>query len=251
MSTLVLTSASGAPGVTTTALGLTLAWPEPCLLVDADRAASQAVLAGHLRGEAATAGVEALLQAHRERTSLAAALAAAERPLPEAPGRTFLPGFTHLGAIDLFESAWPPLLAQFEADERDVIVDAGRADHRGLPDALVRGADLVALVCRTSLVSLAGLRLHLAPLLEAGPVDAVGLILVGPGRPYAPGEVSAQFGVPVFAEIGWDPAAAEELNAGPARRGKRWHRAPLAASLQRAAAALHARTRRHLAQEAS
>lgn len=91
MSTLVLTSASGAPGVTTTALGLTLAWPEPCLLVDADRAASQAVLAGHLRGEAATAGVEALLQAHRERTSLAAALEAAERPLPEAPGARSCP----------------------------------------------------------------------------------------------------------------------------------------------------------------
>ena len=36
MSLIVLTSASGSPGVTTTALGLALGWPRPALLVDAD-----------------------------------------------------------------------------------------------------------------------------------------------------------------------------------------------------------------------
>lgn len=250
MSTLVLTSASGAPGVTTTALGLTLAWPQPCLLVDADRSASQAILAGHLRGEAATAGLEALLQAHRERAPLGEVLQAAQRSLPDAPDRTFVPGFTHLGAVDLFDSAWPTLLAEFALLQPDVIVDAGRTDHRGLPEALVRGADLVAIVCRTSLVGLAGLRLHLTQLLELGPVEGVGLILVGPGRPYAAAEVAAQFQVPVLAQIDWDPGTAEELNSGPLP-GKRRQRTPLVSSLNRAAAALHARTRRPAEREAS
>ena len=36
MTITVLTSASGSPGVTTTALGLTLQWPDSCLLVDGD-----------------------------------------------------------------------------------------------------------------------------------------------------------------------------------------------------------------------
>ena len=38
MSLLVLTSAAGAPGVSTTALGLTLAWPRDAVLVDEHRA---------------------------------------------------------------------------------------------------------------------------------------------------------------------------------------------------------------------
>lgn len=252
MSTIVLTSASGAPGVTTTALGLALSWPVPSLLVDADRAASQAVLAGYLQGQAATAGLEAILQAHRERTQLAPAIALAERPLPAGAShpdgslaRTFLPGFTHLGAIDVFDQVWAPLLAEFEASDRGVIIDAGRADHHGLPDALVRDADLVALVCRTSLIALAGARLHLATLLETGPLDAVGLILIGPGRPYSSAEVAAQFGVPVLAEISWDPAAANDLHRGHAALDKRWGKRPLATSLIKAAEQLHARTRRH------
>lgn len=249
MSTVVLASASGAPGVTTAALGLTLAWPGDCLLVDADRSASQALLAGYLQGSQATAGLESILQAHRERTPLAAALAEAERPLPapepETPARALLPGFTRLGAVDLFEQAWQPLLAELDRQERDVIVDAGRTGHRGLPEGLLRDADLVGLVCRTSLVGLAGLRHHVAGLLEASRVDAVGLILVGPGRPYASSEVSEQFGLPVLAEIAWDPGSADELNRGPDALGRRWPRSPLARSLAKASKGLHERTRRH------
>ena len=36
MAVIALTSASGSPGVTTTALGLALLWPRPVLLVEAD-----------------------------------------------------------------------------------------------------------------------------------------------------------------------------------------------------------------------
>jgi Mrp family chromosome partitioning ATPase len=46
MSVIVLTSASGSPGVSTTAVGLALSWPGPVLLVEADPTGGSAVLAG-------------------------------------------------------------------------------------------------------------------------------------------------------------------------------------------------------------
>ena len=51
MSLIVLTSASGSPGVTTTALGLALGWPRPAVLVEADPTGGSAIAAGYLRGE--------------------------------------------------------------------------------------------------------------------------------------------------------------------------------------------------------
>lgn len=252
MSVIVLTSASGAPGVTTTALGLTLSWPGDAVLVDADRAASHAVMAGYLAGQAPQgAGLQGLLQAHRERRDPGEAVAAEWRPLPdlqtkanEQPrgDRRFVPGFTHLGSVELFDSVWPPLLEAARSAPFATVVDAGRTGHRGLPAALLEGADTIALVCGSSLASLAALRLHLPPLVEHGPPGRVGLVLVGPGRPYGSKEVAEQFGVPVLAEIAHDPAAAAELNEpGPPGRG--WSRTPLARSLVKAADALAAATR--------
>ena len=190
--------------------------------------------------------MQGLLQAHRERSSMAAALAAEWRPLPDlprppgqdAPGeRRFVPGFTHLGSVDLFEGAWPSVVETAREASFDVVVDAGRTGHRGLPANLVAGADAVGLVCRTSLASLAALPLHLAPLVESGAPGRVGLVVVGPGRPYGVREVAEQFGVPVLAEVAWDAASAGELNEG-APVGKRWARTALARSFERAAAAL-------------
>ena len=49
MALIVLASASGAPGVSTTALGLTLNWHRSVLLVDADPTGSSAVFAGYFQ----------------------------------------------------------------------------------------------------------------------------------------------------------------------------------------------------------
>lgn len=260
MSLLVLASAAGSPGVTTTALGLTLAWPRDAVLVDADRSAPQTILAGYLSGQATHGhGMQGLLQAHRERLPMTAALASEARPLPDlprptdadAPGeRRFVPGFTHLGSVDLFEGAWPSLVDAARTASFDLIVDAGRTGHRGLPTNLVAGADVVALVCRTSLASLAALPLHLAPLVETATPGRVGLVVVGPGRPYGAREVAEQFGVPVLAEVSWDPAAAAELHEG-APVGKRWGRSSLARSLEQAADSLGRTLRAGRPEEAS
>lgn len=257
MSTIVLASASGAPGTTGTCLGLTLTWPRDVLLVDADRSASQAILAGYLRGAAPGGqGLQRVLQAFRERGDLAAAVASERRPLPQpGPGRDeptrdeptraepvrrdFVPGFTHLGSVDLFDAAWYPLGELFRDAPHDVLVDAGRLGHHGLPTELAAAADLVALVCRTSLVSLAGVRVHLPALVDAAPPGRCGLVLVGPGRPYAADEVARQFGVPVLAQVAWQPQAAAELVEGDLP--PRWYRTPLARSYMAAAGELAAR----------
>lgn len=254
MSTIVLASASGAPGTTITGLGLALTWPGDVLLVDADRTASQALLAGYLRGSVAHGqGLQRLLTTYRERGDLAEAVVRerlplpspapepASEPQPEPVRRDLLPGFTHLGSVDVFDAVWPALGDLFRGAPYDTIVDAGRLGHRGMPVDLAAAADLVLLVCRTSLVSLAGVRLHLPPLLDAAPPGRCGLLLVGPGRPYPASEVAEQFGVPVIAEIAWDPRTADDLAHGETPR--RWHRTPLARSLVSASATLAGRVR--------
>lgn len=222
MSCVVLTSASGAPGVTTTALGLCLQWPGECVLVDADRSLSHPVLAGYLRGQAPEVlGLQGLLQAHREGSALGEAYRANRVALPPAPvrgaavapPRWFLPGCAFLPSVDQLERLWPAWLAELNTMPEDVIIDAGRLGHRGLPPTLL-AANTVGLVCRTSLVSLAGLRVNLPPLVEAAPPGRVGLVLVGPGRPYVAKEIAAQFGVPVLAELPWEPRQAGDLADG-------------------------------------
>ena len=66
---IVLASASGSPGVSTTALGLTLNWHRPVLLVDADPTGSSAVFAGYFHGtQEPTGGLINLALSLREGT---------------------------------------------------------------------------------------------------------------------------------------------------------------------------------------
>ena len=50
MSIILLTSPGGAPGLTTTALGLALTWPRDIVLVDADPCPGHVIESGYLTG---------------------------------------------------------------------------------------------------------------------------------------------------------------------------------------------------------
>lgn len=223
MAIVVLTSAGHAPGVTTTALGLALAWPRPVLLVDADRTPTQAVLAGYLRGEhPGQHGLGRILQALRERRPVEEVLDDETVELPallstERPAR-FLPGFPHPGVVGLFASAWPDLMVALAARDGDVLIDAGRIGADGLPAAVTQYADLTLAVTRTSLVALAGLRLYLPGLAEASGETA--LLLIGSGMPYGRAEVQEQFATTIAAEVSHAPLHAAVLSDGtpPPRR---------------------------------
>ena len=153
--------------------------------------------------------------------------------------RRFLPGFVHLGTIEVFGGVWRELGLAIQAAPYDAIVDAGRIGSRGLPGGLVETASRVGVVCRSSLTSLAALRLYLGPLLEQVPAEQVGLVIVGPGRPYSAKEAAEQFGVSVLAEIAWDASGASDLADGQPL-SKRWRQGRLASSYAAAARSLTA-----------
>lgn len=219
MSVLLLAGAGHAPGVTALGVALALTWPEPVLLVDANRMPDQSVLAGYLQGtDPAGRGLGGLLQAHRERRPLVDALDALTVPLAEG-GRDFLPGFSHPGMVDLFAPVWPEFGQALEAAGRMVLVDAGRVGPDGLPAGLVTVCSGVLVVTGSRLVDLAALRLSLPQVVAAAGEERVGLAVVGPGRPYGSGEIGHRFGVPVWGKLAWQPVEAEVFAAGePAPR---------------------------------
>lgn len=224
MATILITSAPGSPGVTTTALGMALTWSRDVLLADCDRDPSQAVQAGYLLGmDHGGRGLAALARLHRENRALAPDLWRHTVPLVQHDvlQRRFLPGFSQPATVRLFDSVWPDLADAFAAlDEKgvDVLVDAGRVGRDGLPLPLLAQADAVCFVTRTNLRALAAARLYLPMVVEQldrlPKTKDLGLVLVEPNQPYAGGEIAAQFGVPCWAEVARNDKLAAVLSDG-------------------------------------
>ncbi len=242
MGVVLVTGGPGSPGITTTALGLCLAWPGPGMLVDCDRDPSQAIPAGYLRGVSlGGTGLPAVALAHRQQSELGPLLRGLALELDE--DRQFLPGFSRPEAVAGFESAWLDLARGLEwltARGAIVVIDAGRVGAAGPPDPLVGVASAVVFVVRSSLRSLAAARLYL-PLvqdaLERHPAAKLWLALVGPGRPYVAHEVETEFQLPVLT-LPWQPKQAAVLSDGdPVPRSFRRQ------ALMRAMAALGSRLR--------
>lgn len=220
MTVIAMTSARGAPGVTTTALVLTLAWPRPVLLVEADVSGSSSVKAGHLRGEYGhELSLVNLALAHRNAALTLDTLRGQLIALTEDRGRLVLPGLaTRAQAASLSEPFWEALatlLASVTRHGIDVLVDAGRLGMSHGPDPLLRAADLVAVISRTNLDDLVAVRANAEQLPGAGaetPLERRGLVLVGERRPYSANEAADATTLPVWATIAWDPVAADRIN---------------------------------------
>lgn len=250
MAVILLCSATGAPGVTTTALGLTLTWPRDVLLADCDRDAGQAVLAGYLQGhDAAGCGLLEVAREHRQGRRLGTDLVQRSLPLAETPvRRRFLPGFTRPATAALFAPVWASLadaFAELSAAGIDVVIDLGRIGATGLPRELVQVAQHVLLCTRTTLRALAAARLHWAQLTEqvegsAGSA-AAGLLLVGEGHPYRASEIADLFGEPVTGTVAFDRIAARALSDGAATR-RRLERSALMRSCGQLAGTLSEQT---------
>ena len=239
MAVLALTSAKGAPGVSTTALAMTLLWPRSALLVEADPAGSSSVLAGYLRGTVDhSRGLLGLAMAHRH-GELRQALWTQTVPLPSAgaANRWLLPGLSDAAQGPSTIDLWGPLaalLAGLDDSDVDVLVDAGRAGAMHQPAPLLRQADMVLLVLDSSLPAIAAARARLGLLREelavASELDSASsrlrLLLIGEGRPYNAGEIAGSLGVPVLASLPWDPANAQVLATG-APPGRRYDTSPL------------------------
>ena len=242
MAVVALTSAKGAPGVTTTALAFALLWPRPVVLVEADVAGGSSVLAGYLRGGIPhSRSVLALALAHRQ-GHLDEELWRQTVSLDESGHRCLIPAIADPVQAASLAPVWAPLATAFASLERDgvdVIVDAGRLGSAYGPDALIRQADAVLLLTRSQLPAVAAARSRAVGLREQLSVggtgaDRLGLLLVGDGRPYTAREIAKAVGVPVVASIAWDPAAADVLSVG-AERPRRWEQSALLRSARTAA----------------
>lgn len=244
MPVIALTSSRGSPGVTTTALALTLVWPRPTVLVEADVSGSSSVGAGYLRGSLDPRhGLINFAVEHRAGTLSPDSVREQAVALTEDESRLLVPALAtadQVGSMtpDLWDRLGGVLLALDRAGT-DVIVDAGRLGAVGGPDPLLRQAHLVLLVMRTSLDAVVSARARVGWLREllaetaAGP-DGVGLLLVGEGRPYRSAEVAKAVGVPVIAVVSHDEPNAQVLSHG-APRGRRFDTSPLVRSARSAA----------------
>lgn len=217
MALIALASVSGSPGVTTTALGLALAWPRPVLLVEADPTGGSGILPGYLRGTREYDG--GLLELALTAESLPDALAQVARPI-ENTSVSYVAGtrsHTQAGAL---REIWQPLgevLRDLESTGQDVIVDAGRLGMVGSPDPLLSEADLTLLLTRTTLPALSAVR-SWADALHRGVLGwhEAGLVLVGESQPYTAKEIRSALNLRVVATITDDPEAAAVLHRGAA-----------------------------------
>jgi hypothetical protein len=248
MAILVLTSTCSSPGVTTLAVGLSLAWPRSVVLADCDPGAHQSILAGFLAGQSANGkGLLRVAEAHRDGRPLRDIIMDQTIPLAaqsEGFSRRLLPGFTRPGSAGLFGGVWPDLADAFDRlddAEVDVIVDAGRTPNQGLPMPLLERAALSCLVLQTNLRSVMSARIHATQFKEQAQLTtagrALGLILVGEGEPYGKGEISKSLGIPVAASIARDHTSAQHLSDGRPRPRK-FDSSPRAKSLHTTAGTL-------------
>jgi len=241
---LSLFSVSGAPGVTSMTLALTLAWPRPVVLVDGDPAASKAVLAGWLQGRTPHDRSLVDLAIAHSHGELADALGAVMLELPGSARRWLIPGVQSPLQARTFDVLWPALLDVFvdlDGSGVDVIIDAGRLGMNHAPMRAIRTADVALLVTRTTLpavVAAAAWVPVLSDLLEIADYSRLGLGLVGAGKPYGAWEVSKSLGnLPVLANLAWDPATAECFSLGKAT-GRGFESSPLVRSVRSAAESL-------------
>jgi len=214
-----LTSANGAPGVSTTALGFALTHRRPCLVVEADPVGSSNVLAGYFRGSVAhTVGLIDLAVGHRE-GRLREALDASVLQLPDTNTRV-LPGLTHAVQADSVAPLWAELgeqLAAIARDNTDVIVDAGRIGALHAPTPLIRQADVIAVLARTSLPALAAVASSIGvlqrDLAATNSAASLGLVLIG-DAPYGAKDATHATGLDVIATIADKPSHAAVFSHG-------------------------------------
>lgn len=213
---ITLVSASGAPGVTTTAIGLAVRWPRPVVLVEADPKGGSGILAGYFRGQVDHPGLIELVMAHRADV-FAETLPRLLLPVDGTQASVLVGTRSHEQAGGL-TVLWPPLeeaLRDLDSTGTDVILDAGRLGAPASPTPLINGSDITLLVMGSDLPSLAANR-SWAALLAAddGPGHVVRVLLVGPGEPYGAGEVSKALGLPALASIDRDPRLARVFSHG-------------------------------------
>lgn len=235
MTLVTITSASGSPGASTTALGMAMTWGSPCLYLEADPTGSSYLGAGYYRGEAMPT----------ERTVADLAIPAREGVLAETlpmylarlgESETFIlpSAHGHTQAGGLSSDIWAQIATTLTSSTNavDTIADIGRLGLAGSPRPLLTAADMVLLVLRSDLPGIIGAQSWARSLRDAraGLTETLGLVLITPGHRARRGiphhsarEISTVLGLPVVATIPDLPDEAAVFSHGttsPRRRAE-------------------------------
>lgn len=233
MSVYCLCSATGAPGVTATALALGWVWPllhpdRRVLVVDADPAGS-GVLPGYAQAGVPVDGGVLAVAAQRQAVTPQNLVDHAVALDPDAR-RLVLLGVTSAAQARALAPVWRSLsdvAVGLDAAGIDVVVDAGRLGHRYEPAPLVESAAVLAVVLGSSLASVSAAAQALTTLRATRqPGAATTAVLVGDGDPYSAREIARELGVDRVPVIATDRWAARAL-AGAVTGGWRMERSAL------------------------
>lgn len=217
---LTLSSAKGAPGVTTTALLLTLVWPRPVLLIEADPSGGS-IAAGYLSGDPPhvnTSVVELAMAQRRGEAIDAASLR--DSAIPLAEDARFIVGSPGPGQASFCAPLWNPMADAarlLSLKGFDVIVDLGRISADTKP--WLQAADLSLLVTRTTMPALAAAQSAASSMkATAGRRSVVEVMTVGINEPYGSAEIKDALDLAVTESIANDPVTAEAFSLGRAHR---------------------------------
>jgi MinD-like ATPase involved in chromosome partitioning or flagellar assembly len=241
---ITIVSGKAAPGVTTAAWVLSMAWPRAVLTIDADPAGGD-MAAGLLLGRVPVdRGLLSWSAVARRLSAVAAAAAIADHvvALPEAPQVWMMPGFQNASQASAMDAGgWDRLARALERDRstngRDVLVDTGRlSDSSCWP--VVRSADQVVLMCRRSGRSIHAAR-NAAALLtrRLGDLRLVSLLVIEDG-PYDSRSIAHELEIPLLGELPNDRATAAVLSDGAATGMRGLERAKLVKAARPIAAQL-------------
>jgi hypothetical protein len=225
MALIVLTSACGAPGVTTITLGLACTWSRQAIAVEADPVGGSSILAGFFQGlRPPRHSVVDLLLAHRG-DHLAEEFPDSLIPIDSTTASVLSGPRSHAQARSVLD-LWEPLALLWKSLERsntDVFIDAGRLGMASYPEPLLRLSDLNLLVTRSNLPALTAANQWAERALHTRTNDPAtatwGVILVDPGHPYSAREVTTVLGLPVVSTLCLDPRGALVYSAGKTVRG--------------------------------
>ncbi|SEG85834.1 hypothetical protein SAMN05216223_116147 [Actinacidiphila yanglinensis] len=225
MAVVALAGGLGAPGVTTTAMALLMAWPlapgQRVILAECDPDGG-AVLPGALQGTVSnTYGLRNLALAGRQGQLADAFWRQLVDVTDEASrDRLVLPGVydpAHTSSLGPVWEQLATLFAGIEQHQHDVLVDLGRRGAFGPSSVLAQRADAVLMVARNTLRGLQSAQVRLGALREQlGGATEVGLILVEAG-PFGRDEVQRNLSTEVVAVLPWQPEQAAVLSDGAAQ----------------------------------
>lgn len=229
MTTICLISAKGSPGVTSTILGLAVAWAGATpgrrgLAIDADPSGGDTP-AGFLRGSV-PAQIGMLALATSRGLPALEAVDAAATSLDDEGSARLIPGVPDAARAAALPLAWERVAesaAELESAGIDVLVDAGRHDLARPAAPWLVQADVVVVVVRPTLPAVAAANRAAtswtAPDSSTGAVP-LGLLVVDSPSPYRAAEVAAAVGAPLLGVLPYAPEHSRVYSDGaPPGRG--------------------------------